>query len=182
MADILTLGGQRETKPKIEEVMPHFLGGEELESALNFVAHLRANKTNLIWAGVHNFWNAKSKGKNVCYTKLGGSWIGRKLPGTEVDVRWEVELNLMNMSAYEDKIIAENMQEYIWNGFAHCRSCGNGCPPGVDKTILGRDFTGLCNGMFYTRFIISFVNPDEAALDVIKKLIEWEKQARSAAK
>ena len=177
--DILTLKGQRELKPKIEDVLPYFTDGEELETAINFISHLRVNKINLKWAGVHNFWNSKNKGKNICYVKLGNSWIGRKLPGSEVTVKWEVILNLLHMSEYENKIIGENMQNYIWNGFAYCRACNNGCSPGVNKTILGKDFTGLCHGMFFTRFVISFVNPDETSIENIKKLLEWEKHARA---
>ena len=179
MSDILSLGVQRELKPKIEDLLPYFVSGEEAETAAGFVSHLRENKISLRWAGVHNFWNAKTKGKNICYVKLGGSWIGRKLPGTEVTVKWEVILNLLHMSEYESKIIGENMQDYIWDGFAYCRACNNGCSPGVNRTILGRDFTGLCHGMFYTRFVISFTNPDEAAIENIKMLLEWEKQART---
>lgn len=180
MSDITNLYVQRELKPKIEDVLPYFIDGEELEMAIKFVAYLRANKINLRWAGVHNFWNAKNKGKNICFVKLGASWLGRKLPGTEVQVKWEVLPSLINMDKYETKIIDMNMQHYIWDGFAYCRSsCNNGCASPASKTILNKDFTGLCNGMFFgSRLPISFVNPDEAAIEAVKKLLEWEKQAR----
>jgi len=83
------------------------------------------------------------------------------------------------MSEYENEIIDENMQNYIWDGLAYCHACNNGCSPGAAKTILSKDLTGLCNGMFYSgRFPISFVNPDETAISCIKKLLELEKQAR----
>ena len=182
MSNILTLATQRNLKPKIEDVIPHFLDNEELKTALNFIAHLRASKMNPRWAGVHNTWNCNYKGKVICYIRLGAMWLGKA-----DNVKWEISPNLIHIKAYESEIIDENMQNYIWDGLApYCRSCINTnglareCAPGTNRTILGRDFIGLCNGMFLSgRHPISFVNPDELALNCIKRLLELEKQART---
>ena len=113
MPDITELHVQREVKPKIEDVLPFYLEGAELDAANEFVFHLRSCKINLRWAGVHNFWNAKSKGKNLCYVKLGGSWLGRKQPGAEGKIKWEVILNLINLCEYEKYITDEGLQDFI---------------------------------------------------------------------
>ena len=174
MQDITNLKVQRELKPKIEDVLPYYLNDNELATAQSFIVYLRADKMNPRWAGVHSTWNCNYKGKIICYIRLGRKWLGKA-----DNVKWEISPNLINMSEYENEIIDENMQNYIWDGLAHCRACNNGCAPGAEKTILGKDCTGLCNGMFYSgRFPISFVNPDETAINCIKKLLELEKQAR----
>jgi len=181
MFEILTLKTQRELKPKIEDVLPYFLDSEELETALNFIAHLRTNKMNPRWAGVHNTWNCNYKGKTICFIRLGTTWHATN----SGNVKWEVSPNLININAYEKEIIYENMQNYIWDGLVYCKSCINanglqrGCSPGANKTVLEKDITGLCSGFFNGRKPISFVNPDGTAIICIKRLLELEKQART---
>ena len=182
MSEILTLKAQREQKPPIEDVLPYFLDGEELNAGLDFISYLRANKLNPRWAGVHSTWNCNYKGKTICYIRLGRKWLGKA-----DNVKWEVSPNLTYIGEYEDEIIGTNMQNYVWEGLSHCRACNNGCAPGANKAILGKNFTGLCYGMlgvhhpdgrFFGRLPISFVNPNKAAIDCIKKLLKLEQEAR----
>ena len=87
----------------------------------------------------------------------------------------------MNMGEYEDEIIGENLQELVWGGLWRCKACGNGCSPGVDKTMLKKEFKSLCHGIFYAnRNWIWFYDPDEAAVKGAKRLLELEKRAREA--
>ena len=182
MADITTLQFQRENKPNIEDVLPHYLDGKELEAALKFIADLRASKMNPRWAGVHNTWNCSYKGKIICFIRLGAIWHAAR----KVDkIKWEIAPNLINISAYENEIIDENMQNYIWDGLAYCKSCINSdglmrkCFPGVNKTVLKKDIVGICGGFYGGRIPISFQNPDETAINIINRLLELEKLART---
>ena len=174
--DLTNLNVQRQLKPKIEEVLPFYLDAEELETALKFIEHMRNNKMNPRFAGVHSTWNCSFKGKVICYIRLGRKWIGK----AKVDkVKWEVSPNLKHLSDYESQITDLSLKNAIWDSFSYCGTCNNGCSPGKNRTFLGKDFTGLCNGMLYSgRLPIGFVNPDEVAFTQIKALLEFEANAR----
>ena len=47
---------QKKPKPEIENVIPEYLDGDMKKTALDFVAWLRANKMNPVWASA-NIWN-----------------------------------------------------------------------------------------------------------------------------
>ena len=184
MSEILTLKTQKELKPKIDDVLPYFFENDELETALNFIAYLRANKLNPRWSGVHNTWSSSCKGKVICFIRLGAIWHAEK----KVDkIKWEIAPNLINIDSYENKIIENNIQNYIWDGLAYCQSCVNsdgmmrGCSPGINKTVLKKDITSICGGFYNGRKPISFQNPDETVINHIKKLLEWEKHARTGS-
>ena len=86
---------------------------------------------------------------------------------------------LNHIQDYEDRIFLESWQDIIWDDLHYCRKCAYNCS-NLIKTILGKVFTGLCRAQFYNgRFPVSFVNPDEAAINRIKKLLEFEREARS---
>ena len=172
MSDITVLSVQRKIKPKIENVLPYYLDGRMLKTALDFVAYLRADKMNPAWT-LHNAWKAAYKGKPIFYIRLGKEWVRK----TE-NVKWVFTPYLNHIDEYEDEIFKENWQHMIWDDLHYCRNCGHKCPPGI-KSILGKEFSGLCHGIFYGgRLPVSFVNPDEAAINRIKKLLEFEKNAR----
>ncbi|MCL2593717.1 MAG: hypothetical protein FWD82_10205 [Defluviitaleaceae bacterium] len=172
MSDITTLKVQRDTKAKIEDVLPHFLDGAVLESAWSFVTFLRLEKMNPIWAGVHNAWRANNKGKALFYIRLGKEWIRN----TE-NVKWVIILYLNNMDSYAEKIISEGWQNIVWDDLHYCRkpNCPYGCNLGKINTILGKEFFNLCP-TFINK--VNFVNPGEKELKIIKKLIEFEREAR----
>jgi len=160
--DITNLQYQKKHKPKVEDVLRVVLDGDELKPALDFIAYLRETKTSPSWSGVHNAWDASSKGKLLC--KI---WV-QKSRG-----KWGVSLYLKNLSKYEETIINEGLQDIFWNSIHHCcLECGGSCSPGVDKIILGKKFNNVC------RLSVEFGNPDEAEIVLIKRLLEWEKQAR----
>jgi len=127
------------------------------------------------WAGVHNAWKGSYKGKIMYYIRLGREWIRE----TE-NAKWVVIPYLNHMNAYEDNILSEGWQNIIWDDLHYCRNCGYKCHPKANQTILGKEFTGLCNGLFYGgRFPVSFVNPGEAAINRVKRLLDLEKTARN---
>ena len=189
MSDLTNLHVQRELKPKIEDVTPHFLDGAAARNALDFVAFLRANKMSPAWAGVHNQWKSASKGKNICRISF-DPWP------PERNAKWTVTAYLQHANQYEDVIIAEGLQPLLWDNVFYCVQkpkdsppaevlrqyalsppCNLwGCAPGKDVTICGKQLTNVCcntNRQYYWVY-----DPDEAALEGIKRLLQLERQAR----
>ena len=169
LSDITTLRVQKETKPKIEDVLPYSLEGGMRELAQGFVAHLRANRMTPSWGGVHNTWKANFKGKLICSIRMGaGWWNDRK------NARLAITPYLNHLGAYEGSIMDEGMRDCVWANLFDCEGCHP--PPCVAKTItiLGRQFDSICGG----RPPVWFFDPDEAAIGCIQRLLEFEKQAR----
>ena len=185
---ITTLRVQKETKPNIEEVLACYLDGETLESALGFTAFMRDNKMKFSWAGIHNAWKASSKGRCICYINL--NWI---------NVKWLVTPYLERIKDYEETITGEGLQDYVLDNVIYCAHADKyerpegsppvrhfglnypcniwGCAPGKTITLFGREIKNKCcnlNRRFYW-----FKDPDEKEIEVVKRLIELEKQARA---
>jgi len=156
------------TRPKIEDIIPEFVGGSLQKQLLDFVAWMQKNKMKLGIAGA-NLWNAKCKGKSIFGVALGRDY-GRN------NKTWGVSLNLNNLAKYEDDVINEGLQEIVWRYIRYCAHCSR-CTPGMDMALLGKEFKNICSGL------ILFINdPDEIMLNGIKRLIELEKQVRVNAK
>ena len=170
--DLTLLHVQRTIKPKVEDVLPYYLDGKTLQSALDFVTFLRAEKMNPGWAGVHNAWRANNKSKPICYIRLGREWIR-----DTANVKWVIVLYLNHMEDYAADIYDENWQNIIWDDLHYCRNCAHGCFPGKTKTILGKEFSGLCP-TFYNK--ANFVNPDEATIKIVTRLLKLEREARKS--
>ena len=104
---------------------------------------------------------------------------------------------LANIERYEDIILSENLQNFVWDRVVFCvcasrmdrpadapeikkvASMGTNCNRAkcaVTVTICGKEFQYKCgNGTFRC---YGFTNPNEAEIAVIKRLIQLEKQAR----
>jgi hypothetical protein len=157
------------------------LNGDKLEAASDFAAYLRAEKLNPVWAGIHNAWKAVYKGKPLLYIRL-----DCRLWNANINAKWVITPYLINLDSYEDEIIKEGLQDMVLSGFWYCKVtvngeyCGNRCARAADKTILGKDLKGLCNGNFYSgRNWVWYYDPDEKTIESIKRLLEFEKQARA---
>jgi len=163
---------QKETKAKIEDVIPHYLDGGLKKAALDFAAYLQANKMQLKW-DAWNTWKAHSKGKVLCWVKL-------NLFVRPID--WVVSPCLTNIDEYEEAIINEGWQYFIWDNFKRCKqSCRDRgiCKGAGSVTILSKEFNDICGEVFYVNNKkVDFVNPDEIAVDRIRKLLELERAAR----
>ena len=109
---------------------------------------------------------------------------------------------LTNIERYEGIILSENLQDFVWDRVTFCVFARNmdrpadapeikrvapmGSPPGttclwkgkcaVTVTICGKEFQYKCgNGTFRC---YDFINPNEAEIAAIKRLIVLERQAR----
>ena len=188
-----SLDEQKKSRPKIEDIIPKYLAGDEKKSALDFIAYLRENKMSPGWAGFTNAWKAVNKGRTICYIKLGAGSGASNVK----DNKWVVAPFLENLNKYEDKIIGENLQNLLWENVFYCVQKPKdsippeelrryalsypcdiwGCAPGKDISICGKELTNICrNG---NRQHFWFHDPDEVTLGFIKKLLEFEKAARS---
>jgi len=178
MSEITTLEFQRENKPKIEDVIPFCVADEQQQTALDFIAWLRANKMTPGWSGVHNAWDAKCKGKTIC--KISLRTPGWALTGDNACAKnytWVIKLFLNNRDKYEESIISEGLQHTIWDGLYECTSCLGGkkpCNGGSDYTVYGKAFTGICGHSFFREIF----DPDEALLNDVKKLLVMEQKVR----
>ena len=107
---------QKKIRPKIEDIIPQYLDGDEKKSALEFIAYLRANKMSPGWAGFTNAWKATNKGGTICYMKLGAGSGASNIKNN----KWVVAPFLENLSKYEDNIINENLQPLLWENVFYC--------------------------------------------------------------
>jgi len=184
MSDITTLAVQKATKPKIEDVMPHYLDGDTLKSALDFIAYLRESKTNPSWA-VHNKWSASNKGKVLCQIRLPAHQGHFQRPNVSDWKRsWCVSPYLSNLAKYEHlitddydkRLVAENLYGCV----PHCR--GIKCSthnPEIKRTVCGTEISRYCHAGMLGNNTLWIVNPDQAEIASIKKLMKLEKQARA---
>ena len=86
-------------------------------------------------------------------------------------------------------IIKEGLQNLIWDSMFYCvhsigsgffrKECNpnKGCAGGKNMMLLGKGFEGICIGRVRTHIL----NPDKAAVDGIKRLLDLEKKARDEA-
>jgi len=164
-------------KPTPEEIVIKYCESEKKENALAFIACLEENKTPLRFSrSSPNLFEAKYKSKNIC--NLTVAWQTGD---------WKVRLQLTHVESYKEAIFNEALQEIIWNSLAFCiyserspyfgMKKAPGCSPnkpckgGKNKIVLGKEVK-VCHTS------VSFSNPDDAAIKIMKRLLELEKQAR----
>ena len=157
----------------IENVIPEILDGERKKTALDFVAYMRGNKLKPVWT-LTNTWKAMYKGKNLYHILL------RNDEWKETEQRWGknawlVKLYIFHTDKYYDQIMSEELQNFIWDNIKYCTNCGGKCTPGHDAVILGKQIKGQCN--VYP--LVWAFDPNEAAIESIKRLLELEMQARN---
>ena len=156
---------QKKARPKIEDVIPEYMNGDMNESALDFVAWLRSNKLTPGQYGI-NRWKVSNKGTGICFIVLGSNvWKQHD--------SWVIRLDLTHIKEYEAEMLNEGLKEFVWANIHHCWHCA-GCAPGVDMTIMGKEYQGLCKTM-----ILYSCDPGETEINAIKKLLEFEKKART---
>ena len=81
----LSFKEQKALKLKIEDEIPKFLDGEMKQSALDFIAYMRANKMQPAWLST-NSWKANYKGQNICdHTHHCGPGWGMTFLGSEYE-------------------------------------------------------------------------------------------------
>ena len=138
------------------------------DAALSLTSWLRANKLTPSHYGI-NRWKASCKGSGICFIVVGQNiWKQHD--------HWVVRLDLTHIEEYQSQLESQGLREHVWDNLHQCWHC-SGCAPGIDMTILGRDFRDLCKTK-----ILYFRDPDDTEVEAIEKLIALEKAARVAAR
>ena len=184
-------------RPKLEELIPTYLDRGKTEIALGFIECLRANKMPPAYRPSLRF-KCDFKGKGICTISLPREWTnGNPYRDNEFaqpwmsqeDTRnnWIVIPSLDRFGEYESRI-GEDTKSRILDvrNMYRCNGCWASnpnfpnpretCGPRPVRAILGREFEGLCGRAFFW-----FYNPDEATINCIKELLEFETAARVMA-
>lgn len=142
---------QKKVKPLIEDVIPHYLDGENMKNALELIAYLRENKMKPVWTGT-NAWKAIYDNKVIFYIRLYNDWDKTEhLKEKYGKHSWVVTLYIEdNMNKYEDIILNEGLQIFIWENAHYCMICRSPChgknPPHKDVIVLGKEINRICHG------------------------------------
>ena len=145
------------------------------KTVLDFTDYMQKNKMNLRDARIGYASKAMCKGKCICYMRLKGGSDCEKY-------NWVITPYLDHISEYEEFIINEGLQDFIWDNVFHCKRCfaerwpeGRPCVPGRNIILLSKEIKEVCGG----RQPIWFYDPDETTIDCIKRLLELEQKARN---
>jgi len=180
---------QKLTKPLAEDIVPEYLVGGMAESAIQFAAWLRANKMKPAWV-LTNQWRAVYKGRGICRITLTQPQI------KDPQWQWIVTAYLERLNDYEEIVVSENLQRFLWDNVYYCVQkpkdsppaeefrhyalkwpCNIwGCAPGKNITVCGKELTNICrNG---NRQFFWCHDPDDETITALKRLLELEKKAR----
>ena len=174
---------KKETKSKIEDVIPEYLVGEIQKAALEFVAYLKGNKFSpRLSTNNTETWKVIYKSKCICTIHFCKPW--KWIQEMKENATWVVEPHLLYFHEYEDLIMSEGLQKIIWDGIIFC----NGCPPskggrrdknrscigGQCATVLGKELKGICANVPLTRVC----DPNETEIGGIKRILELEQRAK----
>lgn len=149
-----------EHNKQIEEHICENLTDGTKETALDFIAFLREKGIEFYkdnspcWRDKIYYW-IKFKDKCVAY-------IAIKDPD-EPDHLWTVWSD--DSTAFEHSDMDYEMKGIAWKHIDFCSHCGS-CSGGRKKTILGKDFDGVCGCTF------RIDNPDRSDLPFMKKMVE----------
>ena len=159
----------------MEEHISLYLEEDAQKAVLDFIMYLQEINMPLRCTKSAG-WIAGSGKKGVC--KL----------GVFKEHAWEICLSLNHRDQYEELIFEKGWQDTFWDNASYCvhrfreGKTGVGCNPnkgcagGENRTILGREFGGICHNTDVCALKIR--NPDETEIEIIKGLMELEQGAR----
>ena len=180
---------------KIEDAIREHLTGAAQENALDFITHLSA-KGAVFEDSDNYFWHPQYKGHGTIIINLEVSDEGASLDTfiTHLPNAWENQQDIaipvshdtevaetpnasttfsatgsvdMKRNCYDAPNVDEREKEIIWKNVRSCEITGCGdCAPGINKVILGKEFTNLC-GSF-----LGIYDPDAETFECMKKLVD----------
>jgi len=168
----LSYSEQKILKPEIEDAIPEVLSGDEKRIALGLIEYFRESKMKPSFH-LNNTWKGVSKSK-IIYSVLVGcesEWFHR-------NKKWLVRLWLDNISEYADALENEGLGDFIFSHYHRCVHCPNKAHKNNGRhpktiTILGEKVTDFgCWPLLWV------YEPDDLAVEKIKRLIELERNAR----
>jgi len=161
---------QRAAKMGIEVVAHEYFEGERQAAILNFAAYLRAHNTPPKW-DAWNTWKAYYKGKVLCWVKLN--------PFVR-PAEWVVSPCASHINVYENAVVSAVLTQLVCDNIKRCHpACVGVCSGAKPVTLLGSDFTDICNEVYAVNNIrIDCANPDAVTLASIQQLLALEKDIR----
>ena len=150
----------------IENIIIKTLGGDTQKKLLTFVAFLKAN--DMYFERGKGYWSnqlyymIKYKNEYVCFILINGIGDERELSPLTI---WTDD---SGSNWFENFHLNEPEKEIAWNNVDYCANCG-ACGGGTHKCIFGKEFDNVC------RTTMRFINPDDATLAFIKKIVELRK-------
>ena len=150
---------QKKEKPAIYDVIDKCLVGKAKDDLLGFVSFLKENRMTPQW-GSTNSYNLSYKSRRVCIIKI-------------ADNSYQIWLNTQYNEDFNEYFKNENgiIKEFLLSKVVYCFGCGS-CKPGLDIDILG---VALKNACFNP--VIRMENPDDARLELAKKLVLLRRKA-----
>ena len=191
---------QKAVKPPVEDIAAEYLESGMAQLTVDFAGYLRANKMKPSWV-LSNQWRAVYKGRQICRVTIYQKHMltdEKYLASTCKKSKWVITAYLENLGKYEDIVISENLQKFLWDNVFYCVQkpvdslppvgmrnhalsypCNIwGCAPGKNITVCGEELTNICrNG---NRQYFWFHDPDEATVAAVKRLLELEQRARES--
>jgi len=171
---------QKANKPLLDDFICKILDGDMQKRALDFVAYLCDNKMKPAWT-LTNEWTSACKSKAICNIVLVHDELNKtidRLAKIWGDRRWRVKLHLNHINLYEEQIISAGLQGFVLDNVGYCRNCKGS--QNTDRScrkqimVLGKEIKNFCCWP-----LIWAYDPDDEAVESIKKLLELEKQARA---
>jgi len=190
---LTTLQRQKAARPLVEDSIRELLDGETRQTALDFAAWMRENRMKPSWYLI-NKWKASYKSKTICNLHI--SWYGKNgfhrgyYDSSGGSVAWYINPCLSHMDMYNEQIKSEGLADFIRDNAFSCVysgkspspgvgcSPGKPCAPGRGVTILDREIENNCCG----HFTMLVWNPDQTAVNKVKRLLELEQAARDQIK
>ena len=153
---------------KIEHYIGKHLEGEARQNALDLAAFLRANELTFERCK-EGYW----KDKRYWYVKFQGEYIGFILVNGYGSVRHEDEPEgwIFWSDNYNSKVFADFPLDEDTKEIAFEHIDFGTCGGGITVKLFGKEFAPVCNGTTFR-----FDNPDNEAIDCIKKLVSLRKE------
>ena len=151
------------SKRKIEAVINDVLRSEAQKSALDLIAHLRAEEEHGIFKISINDEKDESgwSVSNLGFILISGD---DDFPGP-----WTMWVGADNMGEHYELAVDAHIKKFAWSHVAPCGSCGGTCSPGTRTRVFGKDFENVC------QHNLMFTNPNTEAVTCIKKIIDIRK-------
>jgi len=143
-------------KKKIEEAVAESLDGELRQSALDFIAHLRANKVSLSQA-YPDTWRAGYKGKAACVVIVQNN-------GLNISLRGDYSIGCEKI-LIDDKM-KQSVRDNLW--VKPCQACNKSCADGISASVFGKEYTRVCKHLINTTY---FLITDADAVECAKLIV-----------
>ena len=151
---------QKAAKPTPEEMINQLVKAEHRQTALDFIAHIRAIKMTPSWASI-NSWKCSYKSKGVVYIKIDSNGDWWLQPFTQRD------MHLKALVADEP----DEIKAYVEQHLGRYTPCG-GCMPGLDRHTVNQEWKNIC-----AVYSLNMKNPDDGLCEFAKRLIMLRRDA-----